>query len=99
DHSATPPGSVEVSRVDSWSRVAARLLPRRGCRVRWESTMAGSPRPARSRLLADVGPLRESPAFRRLYFGQLVSFLGSEFTRVAIPYQIFVLTHSSLQVG
>lgn len=53
----------------------------------------------RPRLLADVTPLRESPDFRRLYTGQLVSFVGTQLTMVAVPYQVFQLTHSSLQVG
>src|SRR5687767_3796687 len=51
------------------------------------------------RLLADVTPLRESPGFRRLYLGQLVSFVGSQLTVVAVPYQVFKLTGSSLAVG
>src|SRR3954453_11081769 len=51
------------------------------------------------KLLADVTPLRESRDFRALYGGQLVSFLGSQLTVVAVPLQVFQLTHSSLQVG
>lgn len=51
------------------------------------------------RLLADITPLRESPDFRRLYVGQLISFIGTQLTLVAVPYQVFHLTHSSLQVG
>lgn len=54
---------------------------------------------APSRLLADVTPLRESPDFRRLYSGQAVSFLGTQLTVVAVPFQVFGLTGSSLQVG
>ena len=54
---------------------------------------------SRPRLLADLSPLRESPGFRRLYSGQLVSFLGTQLTAVAVPYQAFVLTRSSLVVG
>jgi MFS family permease len=55
--------------------------------------------PSRRRVFADVTPLRESPDFRRLYVGQLVSFLGSQLAIVAVPYQVFQLTHSSLDVG
>src|SRR4051812_30430361 len=51
------------------------------------------------KVLADVTPLRESRDFRALYGGQLVSFLGSQLTVVAVPLQVFQLTHSSLQVG
>lgn len=51
------------------------------------------------RLLADLTPLRESPDFRRLWLGQLVSFIGTMLTMVAVPYQVFLLTDSSLAVG
>jgi MFS family permease len=51
------------------------------------------------KLLADITPLRVSRDFRALYAGQLVSFLGSQLTVVAVPVQVFQLTHSSLQVG
>src|SRR5439155_24020163 len=51
------------------------------------------------KLLADITPLRESRDFRLLYGGQLVSFLGTQLTVVAVPVQVFRLTHSSLQVG
>ena len=54
---------------------------------------------SRGRLLVDLGPLRQSQAFRRLWGGYLVSTLGSQLTVVAIPYQVFRLTHSSLDVG
>jgi len=55
--------------------------------------------PPRRRLLADIAPLRDSADFRRLYVGQLVSFLGSQLAVVAVPYQVFLLTRSSFQVG
>ena len=51
------------------------------------------------RILVDVAPLRESRDFRLLFTGQLVSTLGSQLTVVAIPYQVYGQTHSSLQVG
>src|SRR5688500_2387577 len=57
--------------------------------------MAGVPR----RLFADVTPLRESPDFRRLYLGQMVSYVGTQLAMVAVPYQVYKLTGSSLQVG
>ena len=47
----------------------------------------------------DTAPLRESRDFRLLFNGQLVSTLGTQLTVVALPYQVFGLTHSSLQVG
>ena len=51
------------------------------------------------RILVDVTPLRESRDFRLLFIGQLVSTLGTQLTVVAIPYQVYKLTGSSLQVG
>ena len=50
-------------------------------------------------LAVDWGALRESPPFRRLWFGQAVSLVGRQFTTVAVPYQVYVLTHSPLAVG
>lgn len=50
-------------------------------------------------MLLDVGPLRRNRDFRLLYFGQMVSFLGSMVSYVAIPYQVHALTHSSMLVG
>jgi MFS family permease len=37
--------------------------------------------------------------FRLLYAGQMVSFVGTQLTVVAVPVQVYRLTHSSLQVG
>ena len=51
------------------------------------------------RILVDTTPLRESREFRLLFTGQLVSTLGTQLTVVAIPYQVYSMTHSSLQVG
>ena len=46
----------------------------------------------------DTSPLRHRD-FRLLFWGQLVSFLGSQITQVAVPYQLYELTHSPLLVG
>ena len=51
------------------------------------------------RFFADTTPLRESPRFRRLYVGQLLNVLGREFTVVAVPYQVYLITESTLLVG
>ena len=53
----------------------------------------------RRRVLIDIGPLRRSKDFRYLYVGEMVSFVGSGLTIVAVPYQLYRLTGSSLQVG
>ncbi len=49
--------------------------------------------------VVDIGPLRRHRDFRLLFFGQTVSFLGSMVTFVAVPFQAFELTGSSLTVG
>ncbi|WP_298254122.1 MFS transporter [uncultured Arthrobacter sp.] len=51
------------------------------------------------RLLADITPLRESPAFRRLYLGTALSAIGTQLTIVAVSLQIYALTQSTLSVG
>jgi hypothetical protein len=55
--------------------------------------------PARRRLLSDVTPLREPPQYRLLYAGELLAFLGSQLTVVAVPLQVYLQTRSSLAVG
>ncbi|MEY2474894.1 MAG: hypothetical protein QOG87_209 [Actinomycetota bacterium] len=54
---------------------------------------------ARRRVLADITPLRNNAGFRALFAGQLVSFVGNQVTVVAVAYQVFLLTGSSLAVG
>ena len=56
-------------------------------------------RPPRPRLLADLTPLRVSRDFRLLFTGNAVSYLGRQLTVVAIPFQVFTITGSSLAVG
>jgi ENTS family enterobactin (siderophore) exporter len=51
------------------------------------------------RFLVDIGPLRRNHDFRLLYSGQLISLLGSNLTVVAVPFQVYSDTHSSLWVG
>jgi MFS family permease len=52
-----------------------------------------------ARLAIDVSPLREFPDFRRLWTGQAISFIGGEVTFVAMPFQVYHLTHSTLWLG
>lgn len=47
----------------------------------------------------DVGPLRRHRDYRLLFAGQALSFFGSMVTYVAVPYQVYQLTGSSLAVG
>jgi MFS family permease len=51
------------------------------------------------RLLADIGPLRESPDFRRLWVGTTLSAVGGAMTAFAVPLQVYDITRSPLAVG
>ena len=50
-------------------------------------------------LVIDARPLRKSRDLRCLFGGQLVIMLGGQLTTVAVPYQVYSLTRSSLDVG
>jgi len=52
-----------------------------------------------ARFFLDISPLRTARNFRRLWIGQTVSGIGSQLTLVAVAYQAFRLTHSTLVVG
>jgi MFS family permease len=64
---------------------------------------AARPRSRARRLLGsvatDITPLRVARDYRLLWSGNLVSTIGRQITVVALPYQVFLLTHSSLAVG
>ena len=60
---------------------------------------AEQPASRKRRLLIDATPLRRSRDLRWLVGGQLVSVLGTQLTTVAVPYQVYQLTGSSLVVG
>jgi MFS family permease len=66
-------------------------------------TDIGRPEPPERGLLAriavDIRPLRASRDFRRLWFGTGISAIGSQVTTVAIPFQLYDLTRSTLLVG
>ena len=51
------------------------------------------------RLLTDVTPLREHPAFRRLWLGTMLSRTGAAMTTFAITLQVYDLTRSPAAVG
>lgn len=52
-----------------------------------------------ARIPVDFSPLRDYPDYRRLWIGQAVTFVGSEMALVALPVQIWQLTHSTLALG
>jgi MFS family permease len=47
----------------------------------------------------DITPLRRYRDYRLLWVGELVSTTGRQITVVALPFQVFLLTRSSLAVG
>ena len=51
------------------------------------------------RLRPDLAPLRDSRDFRLVVIGTFLSGLGAQATLVALPYQVYVETHSALLVG
>lgn len=50
-------------------------------------------------MLINVKLLKTNKNFRNLYLAQFISYFGSMMTYVAVPYQIYQLTHSSFWVG
>ncbi len=52
-----------------------------------------------ARFLLDIAPVRDIPAFRRLWIGSTLSMLGSQFTVIAISLEVFELTGSTFAVG
>jgi MFS family permease len=51
------------------------------------------------RLRPDLSPLRESRDLRLVIIGNLVTGIGAQATLVALPYQLYIETHSPLLVG
>jgi MFS family permease len=50
-------------------------------------------------LALDVSPLRASVPYRALWLGQLLSQVGTQMRFVAVPYQVFRITGSTVAVG
>ena len=50
-------------------------------------------------LLADLTPLRESPAYRRMFIGYALASVGSQVTAVAVGLEIYEITGSTFNVG
>ncbi len=63
------------------------------------SAHTGRVRRAVGRAFVDVSPLRRHAGFRRLWTGQLIASLGSQLTVVAVGYQTYRLTGSTVMVG
>jgi MFS family permease len=56
-------------------------------------------RPNLRRIVLDISPLRDLRDYRLLWFGQSVNVIGSQVTRVTLPFQVYVLTHSTLAIA
>src|SRR5271155_4081898 len=52
-----------------------------------------------TKFLADLSPIRGNKNFRRLWIGQSISNIGNQLTVVAVSYQTYLITHSTLMVG
>ncbi len=50
-------------------------------------------------LLLDLAPLREHPAYRRLFAGYALANVGAQLTAVAASLQVYALTRSTAAVG
>jgi MFS family permease len=53
----------------------------------------------RRRVLADLTPLRTSAHYRRLWFGNTVSWVGQGMTALAVSLQVYEITRSPFSVG
>jgi MFS family permease len=52
-----------------------------------------------ARLLADIRPLRESAAYRRLWARSTLSAVGGALTMFAMPLQVYDITRAPFAVG
>lgn len=55
--------------------------------------------PPLRRWALDISPLRESVPYRALWLGQIVSLMGTQMRILAVSYQVFQLTGSTVAVG
>ena len=53
----------------------------------------------RRQLLLDLTPLRVDREYRKLWIGQVISVMGNQVTRIALPFQVYVLTGSPLSIA
>ena len=63
------------------------------------SDVPAKPRGRLRSILVDLEPVRRDRDFRMLWLGQLVSGVGRQVTVVALPFELWQLTHSSLSIG
>jgi len=58
-----------------------------------------TPAPAKRGLFVDLTPLRQSPAFARLWLGSSISGIGAQLTLVAVGLEIYDISHSTFDVA
>ena len=51
------------------------------------------------RIFLDTAPLRRDRDYRWLWSGQVVNGIGNQITRIALPFQVYVLTGSTLAIA
>ncbi len=61
--------------------------------------MGGPPRSRLRRVFLDTAPLRRDRDYRWLWGGQAISGIGNQITRLALPYQVYSLTGSTLAIA
>ena len=61
--------------------------------------MSEQPEDPKKRRLVDITPLRESPAFARLWIGAAISGIGAQLTIVAVGLQLYDITASTFAVA
>ncbi|MFJ6522513.1 MFS transporter [Streptomyces filamentosus] len=62
-------------------------------------TAVESPQEEKRRIFADLTPLRTSADYRRLWFGNTVSWIGQGMTALAVSLQVYDITGSAFSVG
>ena len=64
-----------------------------------DAPVSAAPGSGRRGLLVDLSPLRESPAFARLWIGGAITGIGGQMTIVAVGLQVYDLTASTFAVS
>ena len=98
DRRPRPAGARTVS-MDEHPHAATHLTPDPAGAGEPGLAVADGDRAGWRSLVIDLTPLRVSRDFRLLFAGQGVTLFGSMMTFVALPMQMFQLTHSSFAVG
>ena len=93
---------VSCSPFRSRRRVRPRPAPRTDRRILRRSRRDKSDpweRPRSGGCSCDTAPLRLDRDYRWLWSGQVVNGIGNQITRIALPYQVYVLTGSTLAIA